>query len=79
MTPDQSEELKILRLASGKGKFAIPVGARMGPSAQFALERLQERDWIRLIDLAPLASMPGLYRVFLLTKPALAFLKKSAS
>jgi hypothetical protein len=79
MTDDEAEELKLLKLSSEKGKFAINVGTRMSQAAQLALERLQEREWIKLIDVTPIASQSGIFRVFLLTKPALAFLKRQSN
>jgi hypothetical protein len=79
MTEDEAEELKLLKLSSEKGKFAVGIGHKMSPAAQLALERLQEREWIRLIDVTPIAEGPGVYRVFLLTKPALAFLKRQSN
>jgi hypothetical protein len=86
MTDDQREELKLLRLASEKGTFAIGLGANMGKDQQFALERLQIREWIKLIDVTPIAAGRTLatggvpvYRVFLLAKPALAFLKRQSN
>ena len=72
MTDDEREELKLLRLSSEKGKFAVGISYPMAAPAQAALERLQEREWIRLIDVTPIAESPGVYRVFLLMKPALA-------
>ena len=87
MTDDEREELGLLRLASDKGTFAIGLGAMPGKGVQFALERLQIREWIKLIDVSPIAVglvvAPGkgvpVFRIFLLTKPALAFLKRHSN
>jgi hypothetical protein len=82
MTPEEEqEELKLLRLASERGKFAIAVGYPSPQEQQDALERLQEREWIRLIDVSTINvdDKLRLYRVFLLSKDALAFLKRRST
>jgi hypothetical protein len=78
MNADQRAERKLLRLASEKGKFVVSITAAMTEETQGALERLQLREWIRLIDVTPIGPKPRLYRVFLLTKPALEFLSRTA-
>lgn len=79
MNDDQIAERNFLRLASERGKFAISVTANMSQAAHDALERLQLRDWIRLIDVSPIATQPGLYRIFMLCPPALVFLRETAN
>ena len=81
MTDDEQAELGLLRHANERSKFAIALGAPVTEADQLALERLQEREWIRLIDVTTIASgRPGqVFRVFLLTKPALAFLKRQSN
>jgi hypothetical protein len=81
MTEEQEAELKMLGYASEKGKFALSVTAKLSKDEQEALERLQLREWIKLIDIAPLFTGEGfrLVRVFMLTAPALAWLKKTSS
>jgi hypothetical protein len=86
MTDDERAELDLLRLASEKATFGIALGAAIGKEKQFALERLQKREWIRLIDVTPIAAVRAsegggvpVFRVFLLMKPALAFLKRHSN
>jgi hypothetical protein len=45
-------------------KFAIQVGYPLDEDEQNALERLMLRDWIRLIDIGPVAAHPGVMRIF---------------
>lgn len=69
---DELDELEILKMANEKGKFAIPLDERLGRRSQEALERLMDKDWIRLIDVTPLAfdGRPGkFYRVFRVLPP----------
>jgi hypothetical protein len=73
---EQAAELGFLSLCSEFGKFAVQVGAQLTPEQQGALERLQARRWITLIDVTPIANMQGLFRVFLLAEPAWAFLRE---
>jgi hypothetical protein len=75
LLPEQVAELEFLRLTSEFGKFAVSVGARLTSDQQGALERLQVRRWITLIDVTPLPIEPGLFRVFLLEEPARAWLR----
>lgn len=70
---DETEALfdhQVLSVADDQsGKMALQVGG-IGPEGfQKALERAQRRDWIRLIDISPVASaQPGvLFRIFMLT------------
>lgn len=52
-------------------KFAIDLGYKAEQSFIDALEALQISGWVRLIDVAPVASSPGrLFRVFFCTKTA---------
>ena len=46
-------------------KMAIEVGCPLEEPLQTALERLQVRDWVRLIDVSPIAALRGkLLRIF---------------
>ncbi len=70
---DDEEELELLKLANEHGKFAIPILTQpLSEPKQLALERLQQRRWITLIDVTPIANMTGLYRIFLLSPEARA-------
>lgn len=80
MTEDETAERDLLALANERGKFGVEVGYPLDERRQEALERLQERDWIRLIDVSTTAVSQGkVLRLFLLTKAALDWLKKTAS
>lgn len=81
MTAEEKAELELLKLSSEKGKFAIAVGYPMSQEQQDALERLQLRDWIRLIDVSTIEHDKKfrLFRVFMLTPPALDFLKRQSN
>lgn len=73
MANSEEEELKLLRLSNELGKFAIPILPQpLSEPQQLALERLQVRGWITLIDVTPIAGMTGLYRIFLLSAEARA-------
>lgn len=75
-TPDQAEERKLLELANENGKLAIQYGFMPSPAAQLALERLQMRRWIQLIDLSPIQTTGDgrPMRIFLVNAEALHFL-----
>lgn len=68
LTDTEKEDMRLFDLANEKGKFALEIGL---PDAviQYALERAQINDWVRLIDVTPLANAPSgvVLRVFLLT------------
>jgi hypothetical protein len=55
---------KILSLANERGKFAIEVGFRIDREEQDGLEELLLTGRVRLIDVSPIADMPGSFRVF---------------
>lgn len=84
ITANEREELAILQRANEKGKFAIPVISNvLSNEADSALERLQLREWIRLIDVtfispSPMPQLPphAVYRVFMLTPQALAWMRR---
>lgn len=63
---DEANEYAILSLMTpDTKKFCIEIAQRVSEDQQAALERLQLRDWIRLIDISPVAAMPGkIFRVF---------------
>jgi hypothetical protein len=73
-------ERQLLSLMSDEFTFGIALTAPLTPDQQFALERLQKREWIRLIDVSIIAfGRPGeVYRKFLVTAPALKWLKRTA-
>lgn len=75
MTDDEMAEYKVLKLANELGKFALEVASSTGID-QNALERLQLRGWVRLIDVSPIAAYPGrLFRVFAASPEALTWYK----
>jgi hypothetical protein len=77
MTDDERFEYEVLSLANEGGKFAIQIGMIMGPDLQNALQRLQERRWVMLIDISPVAIEPGaLFRIFLASDDALSWWRK---
>jgi hypothetical protein len=46
-------------------KMGIEIGCPLQAALQEALERLQIRDWIRLIDVSPIAALRGkILRIF---------------
>lgn len=78
VTDDEKQEYNLLKLANEHGKFALELLTKDSPGplkdAQAALERLQMRGWVRLIDISPLPSYPGrLFRIFLATDEALTW------
>ena len=81
MTEEEQAENTFLALANERGKFAIGVNyAFRDEQHQFALERLQEREWIRLIDISTISGSEGqVCRIFLLTKAAYDWLKETSS
>lgn len=76
MTPDQEAEFDLLKLATEHGKFALGVTYAV-ERTQLALERLQLRDWVRLIDIAFIGAGQGqLCRVFLAQPAAMTWFRK---
>lgn len=79
LTPEQKAELEILQTANEKGKFACAVGASFPTlESQTALENLQSKKWITLIDISPITfskHRERLYRIFLLSQEALDWIK----
>lgn len=63
---EEAYEYAILSLMTpDTKKFCIEIAQRVSEDQQAALERLQLRDWVRLIDISPVATMPGkLFRIF---------------
>lgn len=78
MTEDEQQEYEVLKLATQEGAFAIEMGLLMEPvERQLALERLQRRRWITLIDIAPVKQHPGrLFRVFLASPEAMTWFRR---
>jgi len=63
---EDAYEYAILSLMTADTKkFVVEIGQALSQPQQDALERLMLRDWIRLIDISPIGSMPGkIFRVF---------------
>lgn len=63
---EDANEYAILSLMTADTKkFVVEIGQALSQPQQDALERLMLRDWIRLIDISPIGSMPGkIFRVF---------------
>jgi len=63
---EDANEYEILSLMTADTKkFIVEIGQALSQPQQEALERLQLRDWIRLIDVSPVANIPGrMFRVF---------------
>jgi hypothetical protein len=80
MTDDEMAELALMKLANEHGKFALSFGS-FSDEQTLALERLQIREWVRLIDVNFIASGPMAtpFRVFMLTQPALTWLRKNSN
>lgn len=69
-----NEVLELLKLANENGKIGIEFGYIGSLERQKALEWMQVQDWIRLIDLTPVAVSPGkVFRVFLAQPIAVAW------
>jgi hypothetical protein len=66
MTNDERAEYELLQLASPEGVFAISVGLIVPLTKQSALDRLQRRHWIALVDISAILTNPeaGLMRIF---------------
>lgn len=78
MTADEQAEHELLGMANEQGKFAVALGHSMDKRLQAALERLQIRRWVTLIDLSNIAEMPGpVFRIFLATPEAMTWFRKS--
>lgn len=75
MTQEERAEYKVLALMTpDTHKFAIQVNYPLSEEKQQALERLQLRDWIRLIDVADVSAFPGvLMRIFLVMPQAVTW------
>lgn len=67
---DDEADLRLLRLANEKGKFALSLGTIPDEPIQRAFERGIDAEWFRFVDISPLATVPGrgLFRVFKLTE-----------
>lgn len=75
MTPEECEEYRFLMMMTKEThKFAISVQVVLEPDRQHALERLQLKDWIRLIDVSMVAASHGqVMRVFKVMPEAVAW------
>ena len=72
---DEEHEYEILRrMTPGTHKIGVPIIADLSAEQQFALERLQLRDWVRLIDVSVASGVPGhLLRIFRVMPAAVAW------
>jgi len=71
---DQQCEMNLLKRMNTQHKLGIQVDYSLSEDLQRALERLQLKDWIRLIDVATIeASCGKLMRIFLVMPPAVAW------
>lgn len=79
MTADEEIEHTLLALMTpDTKKLAIEYGYQFDDRAQLALERLQLRDWIRLIDISPVHAAPGrVMRVFRVMPEAVAWFERN--
>lgn len=76
MTSAQKAEFDLLKHATEQGKFVAPLGVALNEGRlQLALERLQLRGWLNLIDISPITLAPGLYRVFLASPEAMTWVR----
>jgi len=78
MTFEELKEFKILKLMRlDTHKFGIEVGYPFEQADQEALERLQLRGWIRLIDLSPVHfDGDKILRIFMVTPEAVQWCEK---
>lgn len=81
MTREEQYEFNVLKLANDAGKLALEFGILFKDKEhQFALERLQLRRWLTLIDLAPATlaqtSRPALLRIFLASEEAMTWFRQ---
>lgn len=71
MTENQQFEFAILCLANEFGKFALEVGHTGDKDFQLALERLQIRRWVMLIDVSQISiHRDKLFRLFMISQEA---------
>lgn len=75
MTTDERNELRLLQTANDAGVFALGLTTALSPMQQQALERLQRRRWLSLMDVTMIAAGPGYYRLFLLSEVAILWLR----
>jgi hypothetical protein len=75
MTSNERAEYELLQLAAPDGKFAIGVG--FPQPNQSALDRLQRRQWIALVDISAILTNPeaGLMRIFLASDVAMEWFR----
>lgn len=68
---EQLAEYDLMTLANEHGKFAIAIDYPLTQQQQLALERLQLRGWVTLIDVALSSAIDGHFmRIFLLSSSA---------
>ena len=79
MMESEKAEFDILKMANENGKFGIELAIGvLSEQLQFALERLQIRRWVTLIDITPIAaSVAGIrvMRIFLASDEAMRWFR----
>ena len=81
---EQAEHVLLSLMTSDTHKFAIALNYPLSEAQQFALERLQLRDWVRLIDVSSIACTPvtafpvAVFRVFRVMPEAVQWFKERA-
>lgn len=77
MNSNEQAEFDVLKLATEEGVFAIELRTPMPTGQQqLALNRLQKRRWITLIDVSPIAiQQDKLFRVFMATEEAMTWFR----
>ena len=78
LTSNEKTELALLRIANEHGKFAVFLDPKgITAEQQQALERLQLREWVRLIDVSYVGSAGAICRVFLASLEARMWVKQN--
>ena len=78
MTEEQQAEYAVLKATTDDGVFALEVGAMFeDQKIQTALERMQYRGWVRLLDISQLSAKPGLFRVFKASDEAMTWYRSA--
>ena len=79
MTENEKAEFDLLKLANKFGKFAVHLAFdALTEQQQFALERLQVRRWVTLIDVSPIATSAAgmrVMRIFLASDEAMRWFR----
>jgi hypothetical protein len=75
MTNEEREEYELLQLADPQGVFAVGVGLIVPQMKQSALDRLQRRHWIALVEIGAISSDGRLMRIFMVSEAALEWFR----